>query len=301
MSDITTANPAGPALDPVFHLPMPPIHAVFNTTAGNDFTVIYGIGAIVILLWAVFRERNATVALAMFIGGGAVSLLEPLFDLLTAVWHPPVGQSPFFTTFGREIPVWVSVAYVAYYGCVGYLTLGAFLRGVTMRTIWLWCLVPILFDELIEEVMLHFNLYYYYAGQPFVLIKFPLYQPAGNTSGVFLGVTLLYFLSPYLQKGWKWFPAALILMPVCACMGFIGACLPAEFAINIAGTPYWATQLSGLACYGLMGALVYAISLMAATDSPYRYMPGREPAPAPAGARLRRPAMPAGNPGRRVV
>jgi hypothetical protein len=284
-------------LDPVFHLPMPPVHAVFNTPVANDFTIIYGIGAVAILLWAVLHDRNAVIALAMFLGGGAVSLFEPLFDLLTAVWHPPVGQSPFFTSFGREIPVWVSVAYVAYYGCVGYLTLNALLRGATTRAIWLWCLVPIVFDEIIEEAMLHFNLYYYYASQPFVLIKFPLYQPAGNTAGVFFGVAVLYFLSPYLKRGWKWFPAAIILMPVCACMGFVGATLPAEFAINCPATPYWATQLSGVACYGLMAAWVYAISLMAASDSPYRYAP----APQAAGSRIQRPKLQPAGRGSRAV
>ena len=149
---------SSPSLDPIFHLPMPPVNAVFNTAAGNIFTAIYAGGVLVILLWAIFHNRDTLRALAMLLGGAAVSLFEPLFDLLTAVWHPPVGQTPFFTSFGREIPLWVSVAYAAYYGGVGYLTLGALLRGASMRAIWLWALVPIVFDEIIEEAMLHFDL-----------------------------------------------------------------------------------------------------------------------------------------------
>lgn len=294
MSDPATGILSPPPLDPVFHLPMPPSLAVFNTTANNYFCVIYGIGVVAVLLWALLRDRNPVIVLALFLGAAGVSVFEPLFDLITAVWHPPVGQSPLFISFGRSIPVWLTIAYVAYYGGLGYLLLGAFQRGITRRAIWLWCLIPIAVDELVEEAMLHFNLYYYYAHQPLILIKFPVYQTAGNTSGVFFGITVLYFLAPLLQRGWKWFPAALIVMPVCGTMGFIGACLPAALAINVPGTPYWVTQLAGLACYGLMGAGVYVISLLVAADSPYRYTPGFDAAPVP--SRPRRSSVPATSP-----
>jgi len=280
-----------PGFDPIFHLPLPPVTSVFDLSVGNTVTAIYGTGIALFLIWALLRSNNRAMAFAMIVGGAAVTFLEPVFDVLTAVWHPQIHQNVAFTLLGREVPIWAFFGYMAYYGCTGYLMLGSFLRGATTRVIWLWCLVPIFFDFLIEESMLHWNLYYYYSTQPFRLIRFPLYQPACNTVGVFFAVTLLYLLAPYLKKSWRWFPAAIVILPFCGGMGFVGASLPAMYALNAPSVPNWLMQLSGVASYALMFAWVYGVSLIVSVDSPYRYRPGEsaslEVSRAPAGIAIR--------------
>ena len=160
----------------------------------------------------------------------------------------------------------LALAFVA-----GSLMLIAFMKGVTRRGVWLWCLAPLIFDFLIEEIMLHYDLYFYYGNQPFVLLKFPLYQPACNTVGVFFGVTMLYLLSPYLNKDkWKWFPAALVIVPLCGAAGFVGASVPAAFATAEASMPNWLTQLCGAASWAIALFFVHGVSLLVAVDSPLR-------------------------------
>jgi len=287
----TQALYAAGTIDPVLKLPLPPAAAVFNLPVANFITMVVGVGLVVFLAWALLRPGKRVISLAVLIGGAAVTFNEPGFDILNAVWHPVVGQNVAFTLLGRSIPVWAFPGYIGVYGCSALLMLEAFMRGITKRGIWLWCLVPVVLDVLLEIPLLQFHLYYYYANQPLDLLGYPLYQAPSNTAGIFFGVTVLYLMSPWLGKSWKWFPAAIIVLPLCGGMGFIGASLPPAWAVSAQHCPFWLTQLSGLACFALVAAAVHGISLIVAVDSPYRYklpeLRGEVKSAAPAGAAAR--------------
>jgi len=282
-----------PTIDPVFRLPLPPVDAVFNLGVANFITYATSGGLLVFLVWAVLRPGKRLISLAVLTGGAVVTFNEPGFDILNAVWHPIVGQNVAFTLLGRSVPYWAFPGYIAVYGCSALLMLEAFTRGISKRGIWLWCLVPIMLDALLEIPLLQFHLYYYYANQPLDLLGYPLYQAPSNTAGIFFGVTVLYLMSPWLGKSWKWFPAAIIVLPLCGGMGFIGASLLPAFVVNAPGTPFWLTQLAGLACFALVAAWVHGISLLVGVDSPYRYKLAletnitRKSAPAPGSAAAR--------------
>ncbi len=63
-------------LDPIFHLPVPPIHAVFNLTFANRITFVIGILLLVFITWAVLRPNRRMIALAMILGGAGVTFNE---------------------------------------------------------------------------------------------------------------------------------------------------------------------------------------------------------------------------------
>jgi len=258
-------------IDPVFHLPLPPVDAVFNLPVANFITYVTGAGLLTFLAWAVLRPGKRLISLAVLTGGAAVTFNEPGFDILNAVWHPIIGQNVAYTLLGRSVPYWAFPGYIAVYGCSALLMLEAFMRGITKRGIWLWCLVPIVLDAALEIPLLQFHLYYYYANQPLDVLGYPLYQAPSNTAGIFFGVTVLYLLSPWLSKSWKWFPATIIVLPLCGGMGFIGASLLPAFAVNAQHCPFWLTQLAGVACFALVAAWVHGISRLVAVDSPCRY------------------------------
>jgi hypothetical protein len=259
----------------VFNLPNPPVNAVFNLAVANNVTYLIAAGLAVFLVAALLRSSNKIMVIAMILGSAVVTFNEPVFDIMDAVWHPIIGQNTAFTLLGRSVPLWAFPGYVGVYGCSALLMLQAFNSGITKRAVWLWCLVPIAADAVMEMVILHWNLYFYYANQPLKVLNFPLYQAPCNTAGVFLAVTVLYLLSPYLKQSWKWFPAAIVVLPICGLMGFTGASLPAVFAVNATDIPNWLTQLCGIASFGLMFLFVHGVSLLVATDSPYRYAPGQ--------------------------
>ena len=281
----TQALNGTPGLAPVLHLPLPPFNAVFNLPVANFITFADGAALIVFLAWALLRPGKRIITLAVMLGGALTTFNEPGFDILNCVWHPSVGQNVAFTLLGRAIPVWAFPGYISVYGCSALLMLEAFMRGITKRGIWLWCLVPVVLDVLLEIPLLQFHLYYYYANQPLDFLGYPLYQAPSNTFGIFFGVTVLYLMSPWLGNSWKWFPAAALVVPLCGGMGFIGASLLPAFAVNAQNVPVWLTQCAGIACFLLVGAAVHGISQLVAGDSPYRYR-----LPEPAALKARAPA-----------
>ncbi len=249
-------------------LAIPPIDAVFDTSAGTTAVVVYGALALALMVWGMLDARRRVIVAAMLFGGAITSCIEPLLDVVTGALHPIVGQPAVFSLMGRSIPLWVIVCYALYYGGFGSINLIAFAKGVSRRGVWLWFLAPLLGDVLWEEVMLHYKLYYYYGNQPFVLIKFPLYQPAGNSTGELLGVTALFFMRPYLS-GWRWFAAAALVMPLGGVMGFNAVCWPGFYAVH-SNWPGWIVQLCGLMTWMLAALMVHLVSLLVARDSPLR-------------------------------
>jgi hypothetical protein len=247
---------------------MPPMGAVFPAAVGQAAALAYGAIGLALLLWGMGDPRRRWIVAAMLVGGAVTSTIEPLLDVVTGAFHPLVNQEPVFTLMGRGIPPWVVICYAIYYGGFGALNLLAYDRGVTRRGVWLWFLAPLLGDVLLEESMLHFDLYRYYGNQPFVLIRFPLYQPAGNSVGALLGVSTLFLLRPLLHR-WRWFAAAVVVMPLGGVMGFNAVCWPSFYAVH-SSAPAWIVQACGVLTWALAGLLVYAVSLLVAVDSPLR-------------------------------
>jgi hypothetical protein len=249
-------------------LPMPPVETVFNAPFANVTTALFAVIGLGLLVRGLLRPGERTIICAMFVAGAVTCLIEPFLDIASGAWHPQIGQRVAFSLVGRDIPWWVLISYTVYYGGLGSLNLLAFLKGVSRRAVFLWFLVPILFDIGEEQFMLHWKLYYYYGNQPLLLGKFPLYQAFANSAGEIMGVTTLYFLSRVIS-GWKWFPAAAVVMPVCGAMGFVGAGLPSFYAVNM-DLPNWLTQACGLlTCVIALGVVMVAANLVG-TDSPLR-------------------------------
>jgi hypothetical protein len=249
-------------------LAVPPMDAVFDTSVAHIATMVYVALALSLIVWSLWQPGKRVIVIAMLCGGAITSMIEPLLDVVSGALHPIVGQPAVFSLMGRDIPLWVVVCYGLYYGGFGSLNLIAFSKGVSRRGVWLWFLAPLLGDVLWEEVMLHFNLYYYYGNQAFVLIKFPLYQPAGNSTGELLGVTTLFFLRPWLS-GWRWFPAAALVMPLCGVMGFNVVCWPTYYAVH-STWPNGVVQFCGVLTWMLAALMVFVVSQLVGVNSPLR-------------------------------
>jgi hypothetical protein len=116
--------------------------------------------------------------------------------------------------------------------------------------------------------MLGQNLYFYYGNQPLLVMKWPLYQGAGNAVAVMLGTTVLFFLQPLLNKqSWRWIPAAIVLLPFCGVMGWSAVGIPCFYAVH-SQWPNWAVQAAGIATFALASMVIYAIAALVSVDSP---------------------------------
>lgn len=250
-------------------LAAPPMAAPFHVLTGWIAAAIYGATLLALLIWSLAKRDRWPVVAAMLLGGLCTSLIEPLLDVTSGAYHPNFGQPRIFTLMGRGIPLWVVLCYGLYYGGFGSLNLLAISKGITRRGVWLWFLAPLIGDIVLEQVMLAFNLYYYYGNQALVVWKFPLYQPAGNAVGELFGVVALFFLRPLLSRTWHFFGAAVIAMPLCGMMGFNVVAWPMDYAVH---STWSNTVVQGCAVltWALAALMVFGISMLVAIDSPLR-------------------------------
>jgi hypothetical protein len=257
--------------DPDTRLPVIPLDAVFNQTAGNYATAIFGVMAGVVFLYGLkyWRDTKSPIVIFMMLGGLTTTLVEPLLDIIGLAWHPMVGQNTAFELIGRPIPVWVVAVYLMYFGGLGSLNYLAFKKGVSTRGVWLWFCVPVLLDIVMEEIMMHFVLYIYYGQQPLILIQhFPLWWAPCNSMGEFIGVSLLALIGANL-RGWK-LVLIPILMPIMDAVGYMLVGLPSIYVLNTEHVSPLVTNLAGVATYALTALCVYGVALVIATDSPLR-------------------------------
>ena len=140
-----------------------------------------------------------------------------------------------------------------------------FSRGTTARVIWLWFLIPMTADLILEESLLGISdeLYAYYGSQPLRLHGFPLWWAPLNTAGIFLNAVVMTLLGPRL-RGWKLAFVPFSNLLCCgAAAGVVG--LPAFMVIN-SEFPSWVPQLGGLLTFGLAGLVVYLSTRLIAVD-----------------------------------
>lgn len=249
-------------------LPEPPIAAPANVAVDFWATIIYSSFALCALLYGLYywRKTGKPIIVLMLMGGALCSMVEPFVNVVGAVWHPMVNQVTAFTLMGRGMPWFLVTGYIFYFGVLGSLTYLAFQKGVTTRQFWLWATVPMLVDVVMEELMLYWDLYYYYGEQPLILInKLPLWWVPCNSLGEVLGVCLVLKAAPVL-KGWRqlFIP---ILIPICDAVAYSAISLPSWWVVNTPVSP-WVTQLGGLATCGLALMVLYGLSKVIPTDSP---------------------------------
>jgi hypothetical protein len=260
-------------IDPVFRIAPPPVETALTAVDMAISNRIIVINCVLILLAVLFALRDwnrskSPMLLLLIIGGGITNLAEPFVDLGGACWHPIIGQSAIFENMARPMPLWLLTSYIAYFGVLPMCIYQAFKKGVSTRAMWLWFLVPVIADTVLEESLLSQSdhLYVYYGHQPLILHAFPLWWAAGNTIGVYMSGVLMTLFAPLL-RGWK-----LLLVPfstlLCytAATGFVA--WPSTVVIN-SDFSNLVTQLGGIASFLIAFLVVHGCSLLIATDSPY--------------------------------
>lgn len=257
--------------DTATRLPLPPVDTLFPMDVANVATAIYATLALLVFLYGLFniKHHRGRIVLLLMVGGLLTVLVEPFLDVIGAAWHPEIGQNTAFENFGRKIPWWVVAVYLFFFGGLGSLNYLSFERGVTRKIVWLWFFIPAAVDVVMEEIMMAFDLYYYYGNQPLIVFReFPLWWAPCNTMGEFLGITALLLLMPYI-RGWKMLAIPLIF-PIADAVGYALVGLPSMIAVNTQGTPWWLMQLAGVSTFVLACLVVHAVSLVIASDSPWR-------------------------------
>lgn len=147
------------------------------------------------------RER-ITWPLFLLVGGTITALQEPLFDHLYGLWFYTEGQDTAFHTYGIQVPVWLPIIYVSYYGGLTIFFTRLFSRGVTQRKIVQYFLLSVLLAATAEIFYINLcHLYGYQHDQAFVVWHYPVWVAFVNGVPPFLAAIALARLVP-LARGW---------------------------------------------------------------------------------------------------
>jgi hypothetical protein len=266
-------------------LEQPPIHMVMPGGAQAVFTFANIVPLLVIAIVAVryARAHRTAVPFCLLVGGLASVLLEPIVDVLGLCWFPSHGQWTAFRAFGVSIPLYMVPVYAWFVGGQAFLLYWWFQRGVTKRQLFLIWGGIALVNAAVEIPGLWIHVYAYYGAHPFTVLRFPLWWVFCNTLMPMTAATFAYKLAPVL-RGWRL--ALLVpLVPMSDGLANGAVSWPTWLALN-SGHGYGLTYPAAIVSLGLSAIAVYILSMIVATDSPFRTAPAAVEKTSRPGARV---------------
>jgi hypothetical protein len=265
--------------------PVPPdYHA--GSTGKWLFTIWAGGFALVVLPYAFYRlaKYRDSVPLLVWIGGFICSLGEPMLDHIGHLWWPQNLPGPVFKGYDLSVPLLIPPCYAFFVSGMGYVAYRQFLKGVTVRKVFLVWLAISSTDLALEIPGVAANVYKYYGNEPFYVFNFPLHWAWLNGTGFLAVGFLLYLVVPRLQGARK---ALLLLVTVSAFLGSYGiTAWPAFLSLNWKMSSI-AQALVDLCSLGLCLLVVRGIAEVVAKRQP---VGEAETARAPSPARVREPS-----------
>jgi hypothetical protein len=210
----------------------PPRDMVVPETMQTVMTVAVGsVLALMLIGLTVVCVRKRTPLYLFIMGGGAICMFnETALDILGHCYFPETGDWQAYSMLGRAVPVWVALAYVAYFGGLTAIEVLCLRRGVSRKQIWIGVLSIEGLNCLLELPPLSKDLYTYYGEQPLRIAgEFPAVWLVFNCVGSFLAATIIFRALPYLKGPRMLF--VVLIPPVCQHAAFwLG--LPYVAAIN---------------------------------------------------------------------
>ena len=243
----------------------PPRDMVVPETMQTVMTVAVGsVLAMLLIGVTVLCVRQRTPLYLLIMAGGAICMFnETGLDVLGHCYFPEIGDWQAYSTLGRAIPVWVALAYVAYFGGLTAIEVYCLRRGVSRKQILIGLLTIESLNCLLELPPLKKDLYTYYGEQPLRIAgEFPAVWLVFNCVGSFLAACIIFKALPYL-KGPRMLLVVLI-PPVCQHAAFwLG--VPYIAAIN-SDVSSGVMTAAALVTISLGALVVYTLIDLVATD-----------------------------------
>jgi hypothetical protein len=255
-----------------WEFPQPPSEVYCPATPQAAITIALAVlcAAVFVVGLVTWRRTGTPLLLMASLGGAVASVNEPVMDILARVWfYDGGGQWTAFTTYGRPIPIWLPMAYFAFFGAAPYFMARylrkGFLGGSDSFPWWRAAAVPVGLNLLLEMPLLQSGLYIYYGYQPYTVLGLPLYWCLINGLAVMLDCAIMLRLG-HLFTG----PRVLLylLVPVFTQLtaGAVGVPIYALGNAGVTGPGLWlagaATFGLGIACFHLVGRITRDPSLL---------------------------------------
>ncbi|MBR9908730.1 MAG: hypothetical protein GYB33_00070 [Gammaproteobacteria bacterium] len=257
------------ALD--LHYTQPPAELIMPAMPQLVTTVIYGIGALVFVIYALrLCARHKSAMPVYFILGALLSIyFEPVVDLLGNAVHPQIGQYNIVTSNGHPVPWAVFVGYVWYFAAPLLLCYDQFKsQQLSPSFVWKVFAGVVVGAAIVEQIPLYFGTWVYYGYQSIKIGFIPVWWVFANTAAVLVPFLIIYKLFPVL-KGWRQL-LVIVLIPSGAFMGHSAVGWPMYNALgtNTETFPHWIIQCASLAAVGLSVIVVWVMLKMADVHAP---------------------------------
>jgi hypothetical protein len=237
-------------------MPSPPIEAVVPQPVTDIATALSALLVVVGLIWGllIWRREGDRMPLLLGVGGAIASLLEPLYDITGAIWHPAIGQWTAFTLCGRSMPMLIPLAYCWNVGFGSACLYRWIAQGrIDRESFWKWLALAFALNFVFEFPGTTLGVYLYYGRQALPLTSglYPLPIGIANAVAVLAVATLASRLRGDFRGGLRAWLLGWFITPA----GFWAATgpgwIPQMIAVNSDNIPAWGVQMLGLISIGL--------------------------------------------------
>lgn len=258
-------------IDPVFGLPVPPVHwagggaGAFDPAVTQIATGLFTIVFACAILWGLWeaRKTRSTLPVALSLAGIPCVFAEIFLDVMGGVVYATPPADAVISLMGRHLGWFLISAWAAYGGLFALASYKLFSKPqLSNKGIWLGLLLVCAGQTFFEEMLgLYNGIYYYYGNQPLTpFTQFAWWMIFATSGGVCLLSALVYRFNAVFQ-GWK--AIGILVIAPFTFSGFMGmVSLPAWIALN-SELPWLLTQALGLmtiaaalAAFGLVMKLV---------------------------------------------
>jgi len=250
--------------------PLDEIADEYSISAGSQLAaeLTFGIGALLALVYCVWlaRKERKIWPLMVWVGGGVMTLWEPMQNIVTNVVYPADGQHTAFEIYDLKMPVYLVLLYMTYMGLIIPWLMQRIEAGVTVG--WLmkaYCAV-VVFAAAFEPIPVYVMGWYQYYGdnQPLKFFGIPIWWFFVNAA-VVVGMAMIFALvrKHVLTADWQsvvFIPAALL---VCGGLHH-SAGIPVYTAIGSGWSSAVTIPMSLLSC-GIAVVWVYLLARLVGT------------------------------------
>jgi hypothetical protein len=258
----------------------PPVHLSAPSAGSWFFTVLCTAIFVAALAWALRRaSRGDWLALAALAGGVVANLIEAELDNLGLLWFARDNHLILFHSFGRYMPLYVTLGYGFYFGAMTYFTLDALRRGRSARYLWGIYIFGWAFDCALETTGSAVGLYKYYGPQPYNLWSIPLWWMFVNPALPIAAGGLFHLMRGRLAGA----RALLVvpLLPMCYGATYGAVAWPIFVALN-SHVQGWVIWIAGTAT--AVFSLLYVWLIVSGLEWRRRLAPAGEETQSPASA-----------------
>lgn len=258
--------------------PLNEIAEDYAISAGSQLTaeLVFGTGAVLALVYCAYlaRKERKIWPLMVWLGGGVMTLWEPMQNIVTNVVYPADGQHTAFVIYDLKMPVYLVLLYMTYFGLTVPWIMRKIEAGVTVGWLMKVYFAMVAFAAAFEPVPVHLMGWYHYHGdnQPLEFFGIPIWWFFVNAM-VIVGLSIIFAAvrKHVLTADWQsvvFVPASLL---VCGGLHH-SAGIPVYTAIGSGWSIAVTIPMSLISC-GLAVLWVYLLARLVAVDPTGMFVP----------------------------